>query len=221
MTDAPRDWVAWHSPYDLAGSPLAVRLALVQSYIRLALDRAPEGEIRVVSLCAGQGRDLLGVAEHHPRREDLRALLVELDEHNAEQARSRAAAIGLEHQVAVVVGDAAVTDHYLGHVPAHLILCCGVFGNISDEDIERTVSFLTDFCATGAVVVWTRHRRPPDLTGEVRTWFREVGFREVGFEAPRHLGFVGVGAARWLGPDGTLAAGERLFTWREAPAPPT
>jgi hypothetical protein len=33
----------------------------------------------VISLCAGQGRDLLGVLADHPRREDVRARLVELD----------------------------------------------------------------------------------------------------------------------------------------------
>ncbi|GHD35622.1 hypothetical protein GCM10010335_31060 [Streptomyces galbus] len=31
-------------------------------------------------MCAGQGRDLIGVLAGHPRRDDVRARLVELDE---------------------------------------------------------------------------------------------------------------------------------------------
>ena len=50
--------------------------------LRVALDGAPPGELRVVSMCAGQGRDVIGVLSQHPRRSDVRARLVERDERN-------------------------------------------------------------------------------------------------------------------------------------------
>ncbi len=221
MSETAKDWHAWHAPYDEAGSSLSVRLALVQSHIRQALDAAPPGEIAVVSLCAGQGRDLLGVIEHHARASDVRALLVELDEQNAADARARAAEIGMADRVEVLRADAAVTDHYLGSTPAHLVICCGVFGNISDADVASVVRSLTAFLARDGVVIWTRHRRSPDLTGSIRQWFADAGYDEIAFTAPEHLGFVGVGAARWRGEPGTIVAGERLFEWREDPLPPT
>jgi hypothetical protein len=54
------DWHAWHDGYDKPGTRLARRLAAVQDQIRVALDAAPPGPLHAVSLCAGQGRDLIG-----------------------------------------------------------------------------------------------------------------------------------------------------------------
>jgi hypothetical protein len=54
------------------------------------------GEVRLISLCAGQGRDLIGVLTGHPRRDDVRARLVELDERNVVLARQVAGLPGVE-----------------------------------------------------------------------------------------------------------------------------
>jgi hypothetical protein len=94
-----RDWYAWHQDYDDPGSALARRLVAVQDQIRAALDAAPPGPLRAVSLCAGQGRDLIGALAAHPRRADVAARLVELDPRNAGLARAaaeRAALPGVE-----------------------------------------------------------------------------------------------------------------------------
>src|SRR2546427_6179470 len=106
------DWQAWHQRYDDPGSELSRRLEAVQTQVRAALDRAPAGPVPVVSLCSGQGRDILGVLEDHPRRADVRARLVELDPELAASARDRAPA-----QVEVITGDASLTDQYDGMVP--------------------------------------------------------------------------------------------------------
>ena len=47
-----RDWVAWHEQYDDPASRLSARLALVKQHLAGALDRAPAGPVRLVSLCA-------------------------------------------------------------------------------------------------------------------------------------------------------------------------
>lgn len=212
MTDTSgKDWFAWHKPYEVPGSALAVRLKLVQSYISSALDEAPPGEIRIVSLCAGQGLDVIGAVSGHPRRADVRARLVELDERNTDAARQLAADAGLD--IEVVTGDASLSDAYLGAVPARIVVACGIFGNVSDEDIHRCAGLLPMLCDEGATVVWTRHRREPDLTGAVRRWFVEAGYQEVGFDAPDDHVFVAVGAARWLGAAGEPTAGVRFFTF--------
>jgi hypothetical protein len=104
----------------------------------MVLESAPPGLVRVISVCAGQGRDLLGVLDGHPRRDDVRARLVEVDAQIAAVARARAQAAGLD-RVDVVTGYAARTDQYRDMAPADLVLGCGVFGNITDQDIERTV----------------------------------------------------------------------------------
>ena len=143
---ATKDWLDWHADYDEPGSSLAGRLVAVQDRIREALDRTAPGPVRVVSMCAGQGRDLLGVLADHPRRADVHARLVELDPRNAELAGRAASAAGLD-RVEVVVGDATVTTAYDGAVPADLVLVCGVFGHASDDDIHRIIDHLPSLCA--------------------------------------------------------------------------
>jgi hypothetical protein len=90
-----KDWADWHAGYDDPSSPLAARLDRVRAHLRQALDEAPAGPVRLVSLCAGQGHDVIGVLPGHGRRRDVSAVLIEHDERNAAQARRRATAAGL------------------------------------------------------------------------------------------------------------------------------
>jgi hypothetical protein len=208
---AERDWAEWHREYDDPGSLLSRRLELVQGHLRAELDRAPAGDIRLISLCAGQGRDVIGVLAGHPRRGDVRARLVELDERNVAFARQAARAAGLDG-VEVLRADAGVTDVCVGAVPAEIVVVCGVFGNISVSDIQATVAALPSLCAPGALVLWTRHRGTPDLTPTIRSWFGEAGFREEAFDVSQD-GFMAVGAHRLTGEPAALMPGQRLFTF--------
>src|ERR1700728_771791 len=166
---ARRDWVEWHRDYDDPGSLLARRGELVQGHLRAELERAPAGDLRLISLCAGQGRDVIGALTGHPRRDDVRARLVELDERNCAVARRAAQAAGLD-RAEVLQAAAGVTDACAGAVPAKIVVACGIFGNITDSDIQATVAALPSLCAPGALVLWTRHRSPPDLTPAIRSW---------------------------------------------------
>ncbi|MBB5960633.1 putative RNA methylase [Saccharothrix tamanrassetensis] len=168
--------------------------------------------MRVISLCAGQGRDLLEVLAGHPRRDDVRARLVELDARNTAVAEATARAAGLEG-VEVVTADASITDHYRDLTPADLVLVCGVFGNITDEDVERTVDACVQLCATGGTVVWTRHRGAPDLVPVICEWFEKRGFDRQWVSEP-DAGF-GVGVHRFHGEPQPLATGMRMFTFVE------
>lgn len=206
-----RDWVAWHRAYDAPGSPLAQRLVLVQDELRVALERAPAGPVRLLSLCAGQGRDVLGVLATHPRRDDVTARLIELDPDLADAARTESSAQGLD--VDVRTADAGLTDGYVGAVPAQVVLICGIFGNVSVEDIERIIRSLDQLCASGASVLWTRHRNPPDMTPTIRRWFAEAGFAELAFEVLDDDLYVSVGHHAFAGRPAALQAGRRLFTF--------
>ena len=59
---AQRDWFEWHRKYEDADDWHAHRLLIVQRRIREVLDGST-GALQVVSICAGQGRDLIGVGE--------------------------------------------------------------------------------------------------------------------------------------------------------------
>lgn len=208
------DWYAWHDRYNDPRSGLARRLVLVQQRIRAALDEAPPGPLRAISICAGQGTDLIGVLAGHPRRDDVTARLVELDPRNTEVARRLATNAGLSG-VEVVTGDAALTSQYADLVPADLVLVCGLFGNLSNADIEATIDYCTQLCATGGTVVWTRGRWEPDLSPQVCAWFEERAFERVWLnDVSRNPNFGHrVGAHRFTGTPVPLDENAVMFTF--------
>jgi hypothetical protein len=206
------DWVAWHEDYGDPSSSLSARLRRVQWHLSQALDRAPAGPVRLVSLCAGQGLDVLGVLPGHSRRDDVSAVLVEADPHNAEVARSAVTEAGLR-QVEVRQADASRAESFADALPADVLLLCGIFGNVSDSDIERTVGAAPALCADGATVIWTRHRLPPDLTPQIRAWFTEQGFDEIAFDAIEASHPASVGVNRLRSAPRAVLPGGPLFTF--------
>jgi Putative methyltransferase len=205
------DWSAWHDEYDDPGSVLSQRLKVVQTQLRSALEDCAAGPLRIISLCAGQGRDVLEVLADHPRRNDVHARLVELDPEIADGAASAARALGLD-QVEVRAGDAALIDQYAGMVPADIVLACGIFGNISDEHIQCTIAALPQLCRSGAPVIWTRHRDDPDPVPQICSWFEARDFERLYLSDPA-VGF-GVGVHRYTSSPQPLAPGTQLFTFR-------
>jgi predicted RNA methylase len=209
-----RDWVAWHEAYDDPSSFLNVRLRHVQKHTSDAISQAPAGPVRLVSLCAGQGRDVIGVLPGHPRRDDVHGILVEADPHNAEAARRAAAQAGLG-RVEVREADAAVVAGFADALPADVLLLCGIFGNVSHEDIRFTAEAAAAMCRPGGTVIWTRHRRAPDLTPQIRAWFAASGFDELAFDVLDTDRLMSVGANRLRRP-GTAGLPDRpLFTFRQ------
>ena len=183
MNEAAPDWLAWHSPYLDPSSPLSRRLRIVQEHITDWLNRRPGVPLTAVSICAGQGHDLIGVLAQRTDADRVRATLLEYDERNVAAARAAAESAGLTELV-VRRADAGDPAAYRGAVPADLVLLAGVFGNIGDADIRTTIAALPQLCSRGATVMWTRSRRPPDRTGSIRAWLEKAGFAEVSFTAP-------------------------------------
>lgn len=201
------DWTGWHAQYDDPASPMVQRLAAVQQQIALALDRAAPGPLRLLSLCAGDGRDVLPVLAAHARGGDVRGRLVELHPQLAAAARA-----AVPPSIEVLMADAGTTSAYDGAVPADVLLLCGIFGNVPEEDIERTVAAVPSLLTAGGTVIWTRHRRTPDLTPRVRAWFTAAGVAETAFvAAPREAWSVGAGVLE--APSAPLNGTRRLFAF--------
>ncbi|NYD40042.1 SAM-dependent methyltransferase [Nocardioides panaciterrulae] len=207
----PTDWGAWHDRYDDPGSSLAARLAAIQGVIGRWLDRTAPRPVRVASACAGEGRDLLGVLEDRDDAARVEVVLLEADPALARTAAAQAQRLALPG-VEVRCADAGSTRGYAGAVPADLVLLCGVFGNISDVDVHRTIRALPQLCAPDALVVWTRHRGAPDPTPTIRRWFAEQGCEEQGFVSPGEDSWA-VGVHRFRGRPQPLEREHQLFTF--------
>jgi hypothetical protein len=184
------DWCAWHRQYADPMSSLSRRLQVVQGLlVGLVAQLGPDQ--RVLSLCAGDGRDVIPVLAARPPGRRPQLVMVELDRGLAEAARHRAAAA--EVAATVVVGDAGLSATWEAHVPADLLMLCGIFGNVSDDDIRRTVASVPSMLTGGGTVIWTRGAfRDRDLRPQVRRWFSEAGFHEIAFESEPHGYGVGV-----------------------------
>lgn len=204
------DWRTWHDKYDSPSSRMAERLRTVQAQIAAALNSCVSGPIRVISICAGQGRDLLEVLKDHPRRNDVQARLVELDRRNTELAE-RFVSTNRLHQIEIMTADASLSDHYSGMTPAHLVLICGVFGNIHDEDIQRTIDACPQLCVAGGSVIWTRNRRKPDRVPMICRRLEGLNFEQRWLSGPQTE--LAVGVHRFRGETQPLLMGRRMFTF--------
>jgi len=198
------DWMKWHENYADPDSSYARRLVAVRGRIAEALDRFPAGPIRIASICAGDGRDVLGVLQSHPRAGDVSGRLVELDQRLAERARASAPST-----IEVVCADAGNSDAYEGAVPVNLLLCCGVFGNITDRDIQNTINAWPMLCAPEATVIWTRGLFAFDLRPQIRQWVRLAGFEELSFDGANEK--YGVGVAKMIRAGEPYRRGVQFF----------
>lgn len=204
-----RDWRQWHEDYERPDSALARRLTVVRHRISQALDQCRSGPIRVVSMCAGDGRDLLGVLQHHRRAKDVRGRLIEIDPTLAQRARIAAPAA-----IEVACRDAGQSEAYEGAVPADLVLCCGVLGNVSDNDIVTTINSWPMLCVPEATVIWTRGARGSgtDRREEVRQWVKLAGFKEIAFDGAPET--YGVGVAKMARDNEPYRPGVRFFRFQ-------
>ena len=189
------DWPAWHKAYDSPGSSLARRLEVVRRRVGESLSAlSARGEVRILSLCAGDGRDLLpelAVA----RARTSHAILIEKDPVLAAAARSAARDRGLS-DVAIIIGDAGRSATFARWLPVDLLLLCGIFGNISEDDIRLTVAAAPAMVRPDGIVIWTRGNMEPELRPAIRQWFNEASFDEVAFDGEPEPYGVGVGRRR-------------------------
>ena len=144
--------------------------------------RCPAGPIRLLSLCAGDARDVLDVLATHERSADVTAVLVETDPVLTERARASVASLpDGAGEVDVRTADAGEVDVWADVVPAQVVLACGVFGNLERSQVERCISTLPVACARGASLLWTRGRGPEDPGPDLDRWLRrQLASNQVG-----------------------------------------
>jgi hypothetical protein len=213
----PKDWYEWHDLYNTE-LRLQQRLEIVQKFIAHSLNASPDGAIRVVSVCAGDGRDLLGTLKNHPRAKDVSARLVELNPQLVERGRATIESLGLAKQIEFVNGDATVAANYVGAVPADIVIVCGVFGNLADEkELSRLLDNLRFLSKQGAFVIWTRgHSQGIPHSDNVRKILSASEFAEVNFQLTS-TGDMGVGIHRYTGENLPQPKEQQLFVFSGVP----
>ena len=196
------DWVAWHEAYDSPTGSLTRRLERVRVRLDGVLRAAPSAPT-VLSLCTGDGRDLLGAElARRPRR----AVLVELDPDLA----SRAAEAAAPHDWAEVrCADATDVVAFADVVPVDVLMLCGVLGNVDPDDVEHIARRCAGLVKPGGVVIWTRGGGDPDLRPDARAAFVAAGYEELAFDGSDDV--FGVGVSWLVEPAPAPRPGDTLF----------
>lgn len=205
------DWLAWHSRYEDPTSVQARRLSVVRQRVGETLDELRGDGRRALSLCAGDGRDLIPELAARPHL-DVEAVLIEWNAELAEHARRAVRTAGLD-RVEVRTADAEHTESFADVLPVDVLLLCGIFGNVSELDIQTTIAAVPAMLRPAGFVIWTRGRfRGRDLRPSVRRWIDEAGLGEVAYDGEPELYGVGVArAAATLASD--VRVPDRLFTF--------
>lgn len=206
-----RDYERWHARYEDPDSDLSWRLWTVRGFVEDALDRH-QGPMRILSSCAGDGRDVLGVLSGRDDAGRISATLIEVHLRIAARARKAAAALPIT-PVEVRTIDAGDSDAYVAAVPAELVLMVGIFGNISDVDLSQTIATTPQFCQPGATLLWSRGRERGDRNDEIRASFAAASFTELDYATIDIGSRPAVGAMRYDGPFQRLVSGKHLFTF--------
>jgi hypothetical protein len=132
------------------------RLLAVQEHLAECIDLAPRGRVRVISMCAGDGRDVIGVLGSHPRQKDVSAWLVESNRQTVADGARQTLSAGLENTVKFLNEDGTVYATYKKIVPADVVLLCGVWGHVPTNERAQLVRAMACLCKPGSAVIWTR-----------------------------------------------------------------
>jgi hypothetical protein len=205
------NWSNWHNEYENENSELNARKRAVQAEVFALAAKCQPGPITIISICGGQGREVIGALEHHPRRADVRGRIVELDEDNAAFARStaRKAGIGIE----VFAGDASLAASYAGLPPADIVVISGVFGHLSNSDRVSLISFVRQIVKTGASVVYTFFRWDEEQVQQLRSYFSDQQFEEGAFETLDGKYKFIIARAQYSGAPLPFDAGAKVFNF--------
>jgi hypothetical protein len=206
------NWHAWHGSYADADSSLARRRIVVRRRIGEVLDAVGDRTIRVLSLCAGDGRDVLPELAARPSL-NATAVLVERDQRLADAARAESSTRASRARIEVREGDAGDWATFADVLPVDLLLLCGIFGNVATVDIRTTIDAVPTMLAPEGTVIWTRGRgEHEDLRPSVRRWFVCAGLQELAFDGEPER--FGVGVARATARSSTSQpVPTRLFTF--------
>jgi hypothetical protein len=207
------DWAQWHDLYDVS-LPLKERLLAVRAQIAAAAAKVPGTSVHLVSLCAGDGRDVIGTFAAAEARHDVHATLIA--SHPALVTRGQAAVehLGLAGRITFRCADVTHSSTYVDLRPAQIIVLSGVFGNLKARDMPRLIVALPSLCDREASVIWTRNVFDDDAkaTQLIRECFVAADFtEEVVVRTP--LGFFAVGTHAFRGVRRPLSVNTTLFAF--------
>ncbi len=193
----PERWMGW-SDTAYQKQSYQQRLLLVQRHLSESLDVAPCGTVRILSMFAGDGRDVVNVLGKHPRRGEVLAWLVEQNSQSVASGIRRSAEVGLGTATTFLEKDATQYAAYHGLAPAHIVLLCGVWGHVPIRERGQLIQALASLCARWRSDLDSRHLEGHDsIATDPRALSREsLGTGLHSFHSRQRLGRGDISVSR-------------------------
>src|SRR5919204_972732 len=208
---AAMDWAKWHDLYKVS-TPLKERLIAVREQIAAAAAKVTGQSWHLVSICAGDGRDVIGTVAASDARPDVHATLIESNPALVTRGQAAVEQLGLARRITFRCADATQSSTYVDLRPAQIIVLSGVFGNLTERGVQRLIAALPSLCDREASVIWTRNLFDDGekATQIIRECFVAADFTEkVLVRTP--LGFFAVGTHSFRGVRRPLPVNKTLL----------
>ncbi len=207
------DWAEWHKRYESVPS-LQERLAVVCEEISLAISATRTKPVRILSICSGDGRDVILSTAASKLRKSISGVLIELNPDLVARGRSTIKEFSLQEEISFQCSDATKSETYRSIAPAHIVVLSGVFGNLKYEDVGLLIDSLRSLCEPKARVIWTRNLNEfgdgETVVGGIKKLFANVNFTEASY-TKTPSGVFAVGTHVYEGETLNLPARPVLF----------
>jgi hypothetical protein len=169
----------------------------------------------MVSLCAGDGRDVIGVLKSSPRRNDVEAWLVELDRQSVADGVRHISTSGLENTVKFINADATDYATYKNIERCDIALVCGTWGHVPADERTFLIRALASFCKPGGFVIWTRGiSKGMSRLDDIQSQFGPSSWQRVRLSFTPEEKWA-VGTHRYRGPSVEKPPTGRIFNFRK------
>jgi 2-polyprenyl-3-methyl-5-hydroxy-6-metoxy-1,4-benzoquinol methylase len=199
-------WYDWHiekhsDPNSYTSQRMTDIGLVIEEYLKDTVHRS-----NIVSVCAGQGLDLIPILRQYPNSAD--AYLIDIEQQNIDHINK--ISTGLEG-IHTYAADATVSNTYINNkIPrANLLLVCGVFAHLTSEDQSIFIQNMRSLLKPGGYVIWTRI---DEYLNDIHEKFENNGYKKIDL-SHINLSTGSVGMSRLKESIKTLHPDKQIFNF--------
>jgi len=173
-------WTEWHEEaYNDINSLPYQRTEIVKDLINKYLSEIDKN-IVVISIGAGQSRDILPVLIGRKDNDRITTYLIDTDIECLNYAKNYAKDNNIIN-VHIVDMDGSLVKNYKDIPKADLIIFCGMMTQKNTDEVKNLANNIKLICNEDAQIIWSRHGYDGDYSTPFRNVFNENSYKELDF----------------------------------------
>ena len=173
-------WTEWHEEaYNDINSLPYQRTEIVKDLINKYLSEIDK-DIVVISIGAGQSRDILPVLIGRKDNDRITTYLIDTDIECLNYAKNYAKDNNIIN-VHIVDMDGSLVKNYKDIPKADLIIFCGMMTQKNTDEVKKLANNIKLICNKDAQIIWSRHGYDKDYSTPFRNVFNENFYKELDF----------------------------------------